>query len=336
VPIATSDLADALEAELSTHFRRRVLITELCRVSSEYRSSHALEDLSITLDCGSRLDLIFKDLAPGSLSREARRAKPAFLLNPLRELQVYVLRLEGTVPCYGAVADPQSGRYWLFLARVPGTALYQVGSFRVWCDVAAWLASFHDSHATDQRTQAKLTQALEYDRSFYRIWLERARTFIRHPGRESSSGDFERLAMRYEEVITLLLGLPRTVVHGEFFASNVLVREMESGSQVFPIDWEMVAIAPGLIDLAALTAGGAWSEGQKRSMAMAYYEAARVQRLLPGWPDSEESFLYALDCCRLHLAVQCLGWSNNWSAPPQHAHDWLGEALYLSKRLGVY
>ena len=31
--------------------------------------------------------------------------------------------------------------------------------------------------------------------------------------------------------------------------------------------------------------------------------------------------------CRLHLALQWLGWSPDWRPPPEHAHDWLGEAL---------
>jgi N utilization substance protein B len=40
-----------------------------------------------------------------------------------------------------------------------------------------------------------------------------------------------------------------------------------------------------------------------------------------------------LDCCRLHQAVQFLGWSRNWSAPPEHAQDWLDEALAVATRL---
>jgi hypothetical protein len=40
-----------------------------------------------------------------------------------------------------------------------------------------------------------------------------------------------------------------------------------------------------------------------------------------------------LDCCRLHLAVRMLGWSDDWEPPRDHAHNWLGEAQRISRRL---
>jgi len=43
----------------------------------------------------------------------------------------------------------------------------------------------------------------------------------------------------------------------------------------------------------------------------------------------------ALDYCRLHLAVQWLGWAEHWAPPPDQARDWLGEALAAAGRLGL-
>jgi hypothetical protein len=63
------------------------------------------------------------------------------------------------------------------------------------------------------------------------------------------------------------------------------------------------------------------------------YHAALVPR--EDWPPAPEAFLVALDHCRLHLAVQWLGWSPGWSPPPEHAQDWLGEALGLAEKLGL-
>ena len=51
-----------------------------------------------------------------------------------------------------------------------------------------------------------------------------------------------------------------------------------------------------------------------------------------GWQDAER-FLSSLDYCRLHLAVQWLGWSPSWTPPPEHAQDWLNEALDLAEKL---
>ena len=111
-----------------------------------------------------------------------------------------------------------------------------------------------------------------------------------------------------------------TLIHGEFYASNVIVGQTATGLRVCPVDWEMAAVGPGLIDLAALTAGR-WSATEKAALATAYGAPAE--------------FLPALDYCRLHLAMQWLGWAQDWSPPPEHAHDWLNEAVSLSEQLGL-
>jgi hypothetical protein len=92
----------------------------------------------------------------------------------------------------------------------------------------------------------------------------------------------------------------------------------------------MAAIGPGLIDLAALTSGG-WSDHEREALAMAYYTAVAPQA---GWSPPPAAFLKALDLCRLHLAIQWLGWSPTWEPPAEHAHDWLSEALRLATHLG--
>jgi hypothetical protein len=43
--------------------------------------------------------------------------------------------------------------------------------------------------------------------------------------------------------------------------------------------------------------------------------------------------LTALDWCRLHIAVQWLGWSPEWSPPPEHAWNWWEEALHLAEKM---
>jgi hypothetical protein len=91
----------------------------------------------------------------------------------------------------------------------------------------------------------------------------------------------------------------------------------------------MAAVGPGLVDLAALVAGG-WSAQERTALAMAYFEESTLRDA--GW-SGEAQFLSALDYCRLHLAVQWLGWSPAWSPPPEHAHDWLREALGLAEKL---
>jgi hypothetical protein len=118
-------------------------------------------------------------------------------------------------------------------------------------------------------------------------------------------------------------------VHGEFYASNVLVAQDGERTRVCPVDWEMTGVGPALLDLAALTAGE-WSEEERAAIVRAYRD-----ELPPGcaWALTGDAFAPALDCCRLHLAMQLVGWASDWTPPAAHAHDWLAEALATAERL---
>jgi len=328
----TAELLPALEDVLGRHFGARRVVVRLEHRPSAYRSSFAIEELDAWLEDGTALCLLVKDVSRDALLAAARRVKPAFLHDPRREIETYrdVLapaRL-GTAVCYGAVLGPPEGRAWLFLERVSGRELYQVGEFAAWQQAARWLAGLHARFAGATRGLPPTVPLLRYDGDFYRLWLRRAREFAPAP---AARRGLDRLAGRYDEVVERLLGLPLTFLHGEFYASNVLVEETADGVRVCPVDWEMAAIGPGLADLAALTAGD-WTEEQRTALALAYHAAlARAG----DEPAPTAPFLAALDCCRLHLAVQWLGWAPGWSPPAGQRQDWLGEALRLADKLGL-
>jgi aminoglycoside phosphotransferase (APT) family kinase protein len=215
------------------------------------------------------------------------------------------------------------------LERLEPTLLWQMGEFDVWIWAARWLGRMHGILATSTALRRRAeTHLIRYDKEFYRRWINRACAFISGGGRH---GAMDWLLNRYERVIERLLELPPTVIHGEFFVSNVLVANPQSEAflRVCPVDWEMAAIGPGLVDLAALTSGE-WTTEQRNAMAVAYYEAL-PDLMRKDWPF--ERFLTDIDYCRLHQAVQLLGWSANWSAPPEHAQDWVEEALTLARKL---
>ena len=93
----------------------------------------------------------------------------------------------------------------------------------------------------------------------------------------------------------------------------------------------MAGIGPAVIDLAALVVGK-WTELERAELIAAY------QAGLPAgnpWSDDFAALSRAVDYARLHLAVQWLGWSPDWTPPVAHAHDWLGEAVQLGEKLGL-
>jgi hypothetical protein len=329
-----AELRAALQEALGRYCGGSRPISRLERRPSAYRTSYRLEEVSIGFADGMSLELMFKDLSRRALNDDGRRAKPAFLYDPLREIEAYRLLLAparlGTADCFGAVADGRRGRYWLFLERVVGRELYQVGEFETWCRTARWLAGMHRHFASqpDLTGRAEAAHLLTLTPDFLRKWMVRALRFTAGSVERPRAAGLKWLAGRYDEVIERLLAWPATVIHGEFYASNVLVQETGGVARCCPVDWEMAAMGPGLVDLAALTAGK-WTEEQRTRLAAAYHAD-----LVPGAGPPPKAFWTALDCCRLHLAVQWLGWSPGWSPPPEHAWDWLGEALALTEKLG--
>jgi aminoglycoside phosphotransferase (APT) family kinase protein len=280
-------------------------------VPSRYSTSYPLHDLTVIREDGSRLALVVKDLEWASMLPEARATKPRFLYDPGREIGVYRHLLDpeafGTARCYAAEVGAGGGGAWILLERVPGVPLVEVGDREPWLRALRWLARFHTIGA-DRETRS--VPLLRHDEGFYRIWMERAQQFVRD----------ERLtwiAERYDAVVERLLAQPSTFIHGELYASNVLV----DGERVCPIDWEMAAVGPALVDVAALTAGSGWNDEDALAMLVAY--RAEIDREL----------LTDLDACRAYLAVQWLGWSDSWTPPIELAHDWLAVAVAATERL---
>ena len=331
-----AELRTAFEAALGEHEGAPVAVTRLERRPCEYRTSYALEELDATLGDGREVHAMWKDLSRACLSESALRAKPEFMHDPLREIEVYRDLLDGAglgTPAYlGASVDPAGERYWLFIENVEGPVLWQVGEFDVYEETARWLARMHAALAP--AVAAPPASLLRYGPELFRTWAGRARGFAE---RRSTPWDDERraavidLTAGYEPVVELLAGLPATVIHGEFYPSNVIVQRREAGVRIAPIDWEIAAVGPGMLDLAALTIGK-WTPAQRAALAGAYRCAAeegpRGDTLPAGFED-------ALEACRLHLAVQWLGWDPDWRPPADHRHDWLGEALTSARRLGL-
>jgi hypothetical protein len=282
-----------------------------------YRTSFSIEALEVRAPDGSTLRILVKDL--GGPSEKARSVKPAFLQDPLREIEVYrdvlAARPLGTAHSYGAVAEPRRDRYWLFLEHVQGAELWQVGELSIWQEAARWLAQLHTS--CRDVTHPRL---LRCDHGFYEHWLDRALAV-------NDDRRLQVIAAGFPAIVERLLALPSTLIHNEFYPSNVLIEHRDEGVRVCPVDWEMAARGPGLIDLAALTSGR-WSERQRAKLVEAYADASEDSRLIGNLPET-------LACCRLVLALRWLGWSRAWAPPAEHAQDWLEVAVEAAAETGI-
>src|SRR5689334_7177211 len=234
------------------------------RRPSEYRTSFPLEELSLTYADGSELHLAQKRLDWDALDEQARAAKPRFLHDPAREPAVYSHVLPhapaGPPRYYGTLSAPAADGHRLFVEWVEGRELYQVGERRIWEAAASWLAGMHLALAPELDRHCERGRLLRCDAAYYRRWIERADGFARSSGRADALRGIERIAERYEEAIKELGELPRTVIHGEFYASNVLACGDVPHPRIAPVDWELAAVGPGVVDLAALTSGRGWNE----------------------------------------------------------------------------
>jgi len=276
----TAELVSALAEVLAKHFGRPRTIVHLRRRISPYSSSSTIENLEVELDGRQRLRLVLKDLSPDSTLTAARTVRPAFLYRPEREIRIYQNVLPhgglGTAVCYGSVESEAEQRYWLFLERVEGPLLWQVGSMAVWEDAARWLALLHSRYELNETSLGQevrvsgvpdLAGVLHYDERLLRTWLPRAETFLRSkhsPQCRAQWRHFDRIANRYDRVIERLLHMDKALIHGEFFPSNIIVRDGSLLFPICPIDWEVAGVGPGLVDLAALTLGNWSSEKRTR------------------------------------------------------------------------
>jgi thiamine kinase-like enzyme len=230
----------------------------------------------------------------------------------------------------GSLVDTEQHRYWLLIEKVSGEELYKVGDLSIWCQVASWLAKMHNALEELQEGQLLRSVLLHYDEEFYSIWIDRAELFLleSNSDRELDGERVRWLADQYRRLIPVLCSLPPTLIHGEFYASNVLVDCALSDVRICPIDWETAALGPALMDLAALV-GGDWTDAERDMLTKSYFESLEEPEAVLGGHE----FDHALRCCRLHFAVRWLGWAEDWNPPASHRRDWLAEAVQLAEEI---
>ncbi|HEV2727638.1 MAG TPA: phosphotransferase [Solirubrobacterales bacterium] len=289
-------------------------VAELSRRPFAYETSFAIDELDVRLGDGERLALLVKDVGAAGLSVEAAAAKPGDTLDPGREISVYrdLLGPAGlsTPRFHGAAVEPERERWWLFLERVEGEVLTDVGDLSVWCEAAAWAARL--DRAVGGHSGSSL---LDRGSDWHRRWVDAA---IAALGDDPLAG---RLRAARSPLLARLDALPRAFVHGELYPANVLAVRDERPARIAPVDWELAGSGSYALDLAALVSG--WDREGREAMCRRFHEA-----LTPGAPSFEE-LLSAVELCELSLALQWIGWAPGWVPPEAQRQDWPAEAARL-------
>jgi hypothetical protein len=292
------------------------------RAPSEYRTSFPVELLEVERLGPGRGSIVCKRPNWDELDATAQLAKPRFLHDPGREACVY----ERLLP-RGPAGPPrflggwiEDGRSWLFVERVEGRPLSEVGERELWERAAGWLGRFHAAFAGARPGPAAGCPLVERDADFHRVWMARARGFGVGDSSERRAA-LRRLSDLHGRLVEALLAMPATLLHGEFYASNVLVAEGEAGVRVAPLDWELAGPGPGALDLAALVSG--WPAADREAMRLAYESALGAP--LPARD---------LELARLQVAIQWLGWAPpEWRPPADQRRDWGAEAIAIAEEL---
>jgi len=329
VPLPTT-LCDAIALAMTEmHGATAVRIES---AAYEYRTSFPVSRLDIVLSDGRVIAAVCKELSRSRLSADALRAKPAALFDPMREIEVYrrILRDAhlGTAALIAVAEAGPEGGPWLVIEQVRGVELYQVGDLAGWCAAAEWLARMHERLGWVAGDGVAAGHLLRLGPDDWRLMGRRA--LARGAGSAPVAAR-ERLARSHDSVVARLEAMPNAFLHGDAYASNILVDDPVAPRRVCAVDWEMAAVGPALLDLAALTAGE-WPLDAVAAMATAY---RRTLSAPSPWRAGEETLRTALDACRCQLALQWLGWDSSWSPPREHRHDWLGTAMAALDGLGL-
>ncbi len=315
-------MARVLEEGLGRLRSRSVHVRRIRREPLSSSSSFQTERLWVTLDRGRPLRVFFKDLHPGHLTPKARAVRDFGLEPSYRELQMYqaVLVPErfGTLQLYGYRWEPERGRVWAFFEDGGRTVLHNYVDIPRWTAAARWAARFHA--ATRGMPAERAPFLPEYDAAHYQRCAERVGQIL-PTLKDDEHALVARGLDRFVDSIDRLSALPRSVIHGQFFGKNILLRRANARQRVVVIDWETAALGPGSFDLVSLMSGK-WTAQERRAMRSAYveqYEAASGEPVEPDVFDRE------LSDVALYQALEWLAWWGRHRTLSRHFANFMRE-----------
>lgn len=210
--------------------------------------------------------------------------------------------------------DPTTGRTWLIVEYISDALNLgeapQPQSLRA---AARWLGKFHSAQVIKLNGQ-KLDFLTQYKSDYFATCVSRTIQFAGDTLRHYPW--FPQACARSEDAFRILTDAPQTIVHGEYYAKNILWRD----GAIFPVDWETAAIAPGEIDVASLIEG--WPAGLAAE-ALETYCTSRGITL------NDKEFQRRLVAADIYWAFRWLGYRPDWTIDPgaRTSFDMLAAAI---------
>ncbi len=291
-------------------------ITISSRESNVYQSTSPCEIVTCRLTDGKILKLLCKYSTARDDDSFGHRRGIAYEGEVYRRI---LMSSQLTIPVYyGTYMEEMDGRTWLVTeylhdgCRISNSTEHDALSL-----AAEWIGKLHAAQEVHDRGDEKAFLSV-YNADYYSGWLDRAAQNTKHL--QKNFPWLGALVSRFEECITVLTHLSQTVIHGEYYPSNILIRNRS----VYPVDWESAAIGPGEIDLAAVTEG--WPEDITQ-------ECKRIYRSIR-WPGAmDQDFDRHVDAASIYL---CLRWLGDADVTTDEDSQWHLEHLYsTSLRFGL-
>jgi hypothetical protein len=164
-----------------------------------------------------------------------------------------------TLRCYGFIEEPSGGCCWLFLEDA-GTEVFQFRIREHRALAARWLGLMHTSAVHVAATTRLPDRGPDYYLEHLQLARDRSQRAIVNSTLssdelvvlESIVSHCNVLESYWSRVERFCDGMPQTLVHNDFAAQNIRVRNGQTGTALLPFDWEMAGRGMPAADLAYL------------------------------------------------------------------------------------
>jgi thiamine kinase-like enzyme len=260
--IPDSTLERRLEAALADTHPGVVRVQS--RDLNSYSSTFPTEVVTCTISGAAPIRLFCKHF------RSNAGRHPRKTADPFYEIKVYRHVLSAvplSVPQYlGAWTDDESGNGLLVIENLEESRrVTKTDDQRsAFIGAARWIGEFH-KYCASILGRPNLDFLTSPDADFY---VERANQLtVNFESQPKTCAWLRLLSDRFEEVLHLVRDSVPTIIHGEYYSQNILVRH----NLVYPVDWETARIGMGELDLAMLLEG--WSDAMVNRCVRAYHAA---------------------------------------------------------------